>query len=1521
MKLPLIGTVDNPFKLGSARKRSGQEVTAAISTGPGTADPCSRPTKKAAAASGEEQENLHPNIGMEQQESEPDRRHKEQQPGPFNLQAWAGVGPSIGVLDYLSEHLRKAKETRNCWTFLGDPIDTEDVLLHWPERQSLFSQEKEGWTEDRLMALSNAPQLDDPELDKEYFALFHFRAVHLRDDDPAEDVEAEEFTIELGDPVTVGTGAADLDGNVIQHKLRVTELFVTPQGQRCFKAHWFYEEHDTAMACRDAASQKVYMPTKEGAGDKSRLWLATVEDNEQYGLCYDLNVIAKKIRVFKVTPGKTPQEEHPSFNPKHDYWYSQIHTTAHITNEDCYYDYSPWSELYKQAVAEGPAAVRQLRAVSPTTLIRGKDPQPDDNPKDMNVLDIFAGAGGLSFLCGREHNASLKAKWAVDFNASACASYQVNHPDAVVFHQGLDEFTMMCKMVQKLYSQYLGKGWTHEQLPGILAVAEQQEKQEQADDNDDSSEKVDPDTSKVVEVLDVRLREKGRRVASGTNKGQLAASLTLQDCWLEFLTKRKYRPQPEWEHASSLVGASPPLTKFLVDMAASRRIPQPGDVHLVAGGPPCQGVSGLNRHAKQSDVLTDPKNRLVTTYFDLVKFLKPNYILMEQVMDVFKKQGGIYARFAVCMLVANGYQTRVGMLTAGHYGCPQGRRRVIFWGARAGVEQLPPFPEPSHKVKFFQSGIDKAAIPCVVRILPPDQSSQTIHPMILMGDALSDLPPVHNYCMSDKQQYMTDPATPYQLWMRRPPPAGSRSLAERCDEADKLMNCAHEKMKGIMDEAQHRGGLEALGRAVFCKKRNGFAPETWVHHLEHEVTGEERLKKEIMSEMQQEQVAILIGQVLVDEMRKAEASPFGPLRDHRPLLCNVDDYLRMVHVPKEKGANFRDMPGVITNRDGTCCAGSWHAAKVSEHKCDNACPGGGLEAPKSSNEKASRVDHYGSKDKGAWRGTQLAGCPSRTTWLPTGDLICPRWCVTYKKGRSWGRHGCFGRVWYDDIQSTVVTRAEPHNLQLVHPSQDRVLTIRENARCQGFPDYYVLVGLEGGRNGKNSSHGVTGCSVDERYLQVGGAGLHATVSHVMAMFKHVYTLNVLDCVVTRGDNTEVTCTPALPHNCDVTAAVQMGNAVAPPLAAALGRCLRLAIRKAAPVAVPVVSVPDAEYEAVLAEAEQKGLKFYADENVVAEKYNYLARWRQDAVVVAAEGDESDLDEDNDGGTDPATTTGVEDDDADVVQTDAAGKPRAPVRSASKKASRPATAPVSRPSKAKASCKRVANSCAAAPSADVEAMDIDVVATAGTASASDVVIVGSVHASGGVGGSAAAGGSQSNAIAANLSDDAQSPIINTIKKAADTSNKAVAQSLTTQGLAGAKQVKPAGKAGRMGTTVPAAAADGPCSPGRPRRNAAVAATAAIKRDADHDAAEPMRRHKRRVLPAGMLMSNAGGAVGQADLEEEMSGVQAVGDDDDDKSNDEQEEDEPEQQGDKEQQRDQQETSSPDAVEVVMLDQED
>jgi hypothetical protein len=42
----------------------------------------------------------------------------------------------------------------------------------------------------------------------------------------------------------------------------------------------------------------------------------------------------------------------------------------------------------------------------------------------------------------------------------------------------------------------------------------------------------------------------------------------------------------------------------------------------------------------------------------------------------------------------------------------------------------------------------------------------------------------------------------------------------------------------------------------------------------------------------------------------------APLRDHRALLCNADDFMRMVSVPQEQYANYRDMPGVITHADG-----------------------------------------------------------------------------------------------------------------------------------------------------------------------------------------------------------------------------------------------------------------------------------------------------------------------------------------------------------------------------------------------------------------------------------------------------------------------------------------------------------------------------------------------------------------------------------------------------------------------------
>ncbi|OAY73169.1 DNA (cytosine-5)-methyltransferase 3, partial [Ananas comosus] len=77
----------------------------------------------------------------------------------------------------------------------------------------------------------------------------------------------------------------------------------------------------------------------------------------------------------------------------------------------------------------------------------------------------------------------------------------------------------------------------------------------------------------------------------------------------------------------------------------------------------------------------------------------------------------------------------------------------------------------------------------------------------------------------------------------------------------------------------------------------------------------------------------------------------------------------------------------------------------------------------------------------------------------------PDYAMSFIKGKSPKPFG----AWWTNVP-TVVTRAEPHNQIILHPEQDRVLTIRENARLQGFPDYYKLCG-----------------PIKQRYIQVGNA--------------------------------------------------------------------------------------------------------------------------------------------------------------------------------------------------------------------------------------------------------------------------------------------------------------------------------------------------------------------------------------------------------------------------------------------------
>ncbi|GAQ82337.1 Chromatin-associated protein [Klebsormidium nitens] len=133
---------------------------------------------------------------------------------------------------------------------------------------------------------------------------------------------------------------------------------------------------------------------------------------------------------------------------------------------------------------------------------------------------------------------------------------------------------------------------------------------------------------------------------------------------------------------------------------------------------------------------------------------------------------------------------------------------------------------------------------------------------------------------------------------------------------------------------------------------------------------------------------------------KKMVEDFLVVNDHHSLIMNEDDLGRSSMIPKKKGANFRDLPGVETSDDKTVIR-------------------------------------------------------TARPLLPSGKPIVPDYAISFIKGKSFKP---FGRLWWDETVATVVTRAEPHNQRVLHPDQDRVLSIRENARLQGFPDYYKLMG-------------------------------------------------------------------------------------------------------------------------------------------------------------------------------------------------------------------------------------------------------------------------------------------------------------------------------------------------------------------------------------------------------------------------------------------------------------------------------
>lgn len=104
-----------------------------------------------------------------------------------------------------------------------------------------------------------------------------------------------------------------------------------------------------------------------------------------------------------------------------------------------------------------------------------------------------------------------------------------------------------------------------------------------------------------------------------------------------------------------------------------------GDVHLIAGGTPCQDLSV----AGQRRGLEGERSGLFYEYARVVDALRPDWLLWENVPGAFSSQGGRDFGSVLGTLADLGYGLGWRVLDSRYFGVPQRRRRVFIVGARA----------------------------------------------------------------------------------------------------------------------------------------------------------------------------------------------------------------------------------------------------------------------------------------------------------------------------------------------------------------------------------------------------------------------------------------------------------------------------------------------------------------------------------------------------------------------------------------------------------------------------------------------------------------------------------------------------------------------------------------------------------------------------------------------------------------------------------------------------------------------
>ena len=190
------------------------------------------------------------------------------------------------------------------------------------------------------------------------------------------------------------------------------------------------------------------------------------------------------------------------------------------------------------------------------------------------------------------------------------------------------------------------------------------------------------------------------------------------------------------------------------------RLPVPGEVDFICGGPPCQGYSGMNRFNKGNWSMV--QNSMVMAYLSYCDFYRPRYFLLENVRNFVSHNKSFTFRLTLRSLLDMGYQVRFGVLNAGNFGVAQSRKRTFIWAA-APDEGLPSWPRLLHRFRTPQLTIN---LPGGVQYRAvPQTDGAPLRPVTVM-DSIGDLPAIENGHTGEVSKYTKPPASAFQKAIR-----------------------------------------------------------------------------------------------------------------------------------------------------------------------------------------------------------------------------------------------------------------------------------------------------------------------------------------------------------------------------------------------------------------------------------------------------------------------------------------------------------------------------------------------------------------------------------------------------------------------------------------------------------------------------------------------------------------------------------------------------------------------------------